>query len=124
MILKAKINVGLLGYSYIERSWHSCKKVCLMTLYLPIKRVENRSDTNLTLPWRFQALEIISALFIYSFSSDVLIDFFHDSQFTWIHRNSCRFDSIQVIYDKLPIGIRLAIHKCGEQHRRFNSQFN
>ena len=44
----------------------------------------------------------------------------HDSLgFTKIH-----VDSIQLIYDELPNGIKIMIHKSGEQHRRFNSQFN
>ena len=31
---------------------------------------------------------------------------------------------IQLIYDGLPKGIQCTIHKSGEQHRKFNSQFN
>ena len=57
-------------------------------------------------------------------TSDVHSDLFHDSRFTWIHQNSCRFDSIQLIYDELPKRLQVTIHKSGEQHRRFNSQFN
>ena len=51
------------------------------------------------------------------YRSDVHIDLFHYSWFTQIHQNSCRFDSIQLIYDELPKGIQLTIHKSEEQQK-------
>ena len=59
-----------------------------------------------------------------SIISDVHIDLFCDSWFSWIHQNSWRFDPIQLIYDEPQNRIQLTIHNSGEQHRRFNSQFN
>ena len=41
-----------------------------------------------------------------------------------IHSDSPKFDSIQLIYDELQKGIQLTIQISGEQHRRFNLQFN
>ena len=35
-------------------------------------------------------------------TSDVHLDLFHDSWFTGIQQNSCRFDAIQLIYDEIP----------------------
>ena len=46
----------------------------------------------------------------------------HDS--LGIHLNSCRFDSIQLIYDELPKKDSTHDSQNGEQQRRFNSQFN
>ena len=103
----------------------------LFNLFLHLKLlvtgcVNPSGDETRTNPWRlidFGFTPIATDQFTYPrdstqmcyVTSDVHIDLFHDSWFTWIQQNSCRCDSIQLIYDEPSKGIKITILKSGEQ---------